>query len=194
MVAPRSRDPVELIDGWIEDNRLCPEIPRILNSRSPRYSPGPRRQTRARHHRSTAHVGTLDRDDWYWHELQRQTGAHTLLRTLGRRRGIALLLNRMVKKRIHALFHRAAPKMRFPACFIFNDLQSSKMAARPCAAHRLAKNWVFHQPVNSCLHYRERLLKYSVTPSTSSWIRSISTSPLCDHSTASRTPSSSCSW
>jgi len=46
----------------------------------------------------------------------------------------------MVKKRIHALFHRAAPKMRFPACFIFNDLQSSKMAARPYAAHKLGKN------------------------------------------------------
>jgi len=43
----------------------------------------------------------------------------------------------MVKKRIHALFHHTAPKMRFPACFIFNDLQSSKMAARPYAAHRL---------------------------------------------------------
>jgi len=48
--------------------------------------------------------------------------------------------NRMVKKRIHALFHRTASKMRFPACFIFNDLQSSKMLARPCAAHRLGEN------------------------------------------------------
>jgi len=55
----------------------------------------------------------------------------------------------MVKKRIHALFHRAAPKMRFPACFIFNDLQSSKMAARIYAAHRLEKNYVFHHPVKS---------------------------------------------
>jgi len=46
----------------------------------------------------------------------------------------------MVKKRIHALYHRAAPRIRFPACFIFNDSQSSKMAARPCAAHMLEKN------------------------------------------------------
>ena len=35
-------------------------------------------------------------------------------------------INRMVKKCIHALFHRAAPKMRFPACFIFNDLRKVK--------------------------------------------------------------------
>jgi len=44
------------------------------------------------------------------------------------------------KKRFHALFHPAAPKMRFPVCFIFNDLPSSKMAARAYAAHRLEKN------------------------------------------------------
>ncbi len=39
--------------------------------------------------------------------------------------------------------------MRFPACFISNDSQSAKMAARPFAAHGLAKNWVFHQPVGA---------------------------------------------
>ncbi|MDH3411965.1 MAG: hypothetical protein OEM98_05700 [Gammaproteobacteria bacterium] len=59
----------------------------------------------------------------------------------------------MAKKRIHALFHCAAPKIRFSACFIFNDLQSSKMAARPYAARKLAKNWVFHQPVSSPLSF-----------------------------------------
>ncbi len=36
--------------------------------------------------------------------------------------------------------------MRFPGSFIFNDLQSSKMAVPPCTAHRPLKNAIFQWP------------------------------------------------
>jgi len=57
----------------------------------------------------------------------------------------------MLKKPFPGLFQPRKRKTRFPASFIFNGLQPLKMAAPPCAAHRLSKNYVFQQPANSTL-------------------------------------------
>ncbi|BAO44887.1 hypothetical protein TBH_C1972 [Thiolapillus brandeum] len=58
-----------------------------------------------------------------------------------------LILYRMLKKSFHGLFQLKKTKMRFCLSSIFNDVQSLKMAAHPCAAFRLPKNGVFQQPV-----------------------------------------------
>ena len=55
--------------------------------------------------------------------------------------------SRMLKKPFHGLFQPRKRKTRFPASFIFNGLQPSKMAALPCTAHRVLKNSVFQHPV-----------------------------------------------
>ncbi len=57
--------------------------------------------------------------------------------------------NRILKKSFHGLFQPRKRKTRFPASFIFNGLQPSKMAAHPCATHRLLKNCVFQQPAKN---------------------------------------------
>ncbi len=51
-----------------------------------------------------------------------------------------------VEKALPWFFQPRKRKTRFPASFIFNGLQPLKMAAPPCAAHRLLKNRIFQQP------------------------------------------------
>ncbi len=57
--------------------------------------------------------------------------------------------SRMLKKPSLAFFNCGSRKCDFRLPCIFNDLGSLKMAARPCAAHRLPKNCVFQQPASA---------------------------------------------
>ena len=55
----------------------------------------------------------------------------------------------MLKNSFHGFFQPRKRKTWLPTSFIFNGLQSSKMVAHPCAAHRLSKNSFFQQPVKT---------------------------------------------
>ena len=55
----------------------------------------------------------------------------------------------MVKNVVLTFFSALRCKARFAACYIFNDLQSLKMSAHPCAAHRVSKNFVFPHPADT---------------------------------------------
>ena len=59
-----------------------------------------------------------------------------------------LTVGRLLKNALLAFFSALRHKARFVACFIFENLQSLKMAAQPRAARRLPKNGLLPQPVN----------------------------------------------
>ncbi len=82
-------------------------------------------------------------------DLLSAAGPHVLIEEaalLAATVGDTFSANRMLEKSPHGLFQLRKRKMRFPASFIFNGLQPSKMVAHPCATHRLSKNGVFQQP------------------------------------------------
>jgi len=53
-----------------------------------------------------------------------------------------------VKNIVLTFFSALRCKARFAACYISNDLQSLKMSAHPCPAHRVSKNFVLRHSAN----------------------------------------------